>query len=64
MKKRNYTFSLRKTDTTKFLEFIENQSNFNDSIRILIYKHIKQFGTGNLSDFINKNIEDDNSISK
>lgn len=52
MNKRNYTLSLRNKDTEKFKEFIENQSNFNESMRILIYRHIEKNGTADISKLI------------
>lgn len=55
MNKRNYTLSVRKKDTEKFKEFIKNQTNFNESMRILIYKHIEKNGTADISKLIKNN---------
>ena len=48
-KKRNYTLSIRNTDSEKFIEFVENQSNLNEALRVLIYKQISENGTEDIS---------------
>lgn len=38
--KKSYSFKLKKTDSPLIKEFIENQSNFSETIRFLLYKYI------------------------
>lgn len=49
-KKRNsYSFSLKKTDNPLIKEFIDNQTNFSETLRYLIYKYAMENGTSDIS---------------
>ena len=47
--KRNYTLSLKKTDSEKFKMFLENQSNLNETLHYLIYQEIVKNGVDDIS---------------
>jgi hypothetical protein len=49
-KKRNvYSFGLKKTDSPIIKEFIENQTNFSETVRYLIYKYVSENNTDDIS---------------
>lgn len=49
-KKRSvYSFGLKKTDSPIIKEFIENQSNFSETVRYLIYKYVSENNTDDIS---------------
>lgn len=49
-KKRNvYSFALKKTDSPIIKEFIENQTNFSETVRYLIYKYVSENDTNDIS---------------
>lgn len=49
-KKRNvYSFALKKTDSPIIKEFIENQTNFSETVRYLIYKYVSENNTDDIS---------------
>lgn len=72
-KKRNvYSFALKKTDSPKIKEFIENQSNFSETVRYLIYKYLTENNTDDISykfnelifnNFSSTNLVENNNIS-
>lgn len=70
-----YSFGLKKTDSPIIKEFIENQTNFSETVRYLIYKYVSENNTADISyKFnellfnnamtvnINKSINEDNVI--
>ena len=49
-KKRSvYSFGLKKTDSPIIKEFIENQTNFSETVRYLIYKYVSENNTDDIS---------------
>lgn len=44
-----YSFGLKKTDSSIIKEFIENQTNFSETIRYLIYKYVSENNTDDIS---------------
>lgn len=44
-----YSFALKKNDSPFVQEFIENQSNFSETLRYLIYKYVAENGTDDIS---------------
>lgn len=49
-KKRDvYSFALKKTDSHIIKKFIENQSNFSETVRYLIYKYVSENNTNDIS---------------
>lgn len=44
-----YSFSLKKTDSPIIKEFIENQTNFSETVRYLIYKYVSENNTDDIS---------------
>ena len=49
-KKRSvYSFGLKKTDSPIIKEFIENQTNFSETVRYLIYKYVSENNTDDFS---------------
>ena len=49
-KKRSvYSFGLKKTDSPIIKEFIENQTNFSETVRYLIYKYVSEYNTDDIS---------------
>ena len=49
-KKRSvYSFGLKKTDSPIIKDFIENQTNFSETVRYLIYKYVSENNTDDIS---------------
>lgn len=49
-KKRSvYSFGLKKTDSPIIKEFIENQTNFSETVRYLIYKYVSENNADDIS---------------
>lgn len=44
-----YSFGLKKTDSPIIKEFIENQTNFSETVRYLIYKYVSENNTADIS---------------
>lgn len=44
-----YSFGLKKTDSPIIKEFIENQTNFSETVRYLIYKYVSENNTDDVS---------------
>ena len=44
-----YSFGLKKTDSPIIKEFIENQTNFSETVRYLIYKYVSENNTDDIS---------------
>lgn len=44
-----YSFALKKNDSPFVQEFIENQSNFSETLRYLIYSYVAEYGTDDIS---------------
>ena len=44
-----YSFSLKKTDSPIIKEFIDNQTNFSETVRYLIYKYVSENNIDDIS---------------
>ena len=44
-----YSFGLKKTDSPIIKEFIENHTNFSETVRYLIYKYVSENNTADIS---------------
>ena len=52
--RKNFSFSLKKTDSPKIKEFLEAQDNYSESIRYLILKYCTEYGVENISNKLNE----------